>query len=366
MKRILFGLLLASTVTLFFACEQDASLLQGDELVQQIAASAEKTSVSAEALPAGILDYINTNYAPLAIENASIVKKMGYEVMLENNFFLYFNQDQECLGAGGGPGGFGGPHPHPHFGGCMKGDTVDIATLPVAITDYVTANYPDATISVAVVKPSGKFGVELSDGTMLIFDADGVFLTLCGQCPGGPPPPHGGCMAGDTIDLTGLPQAAQDYVLATYPDLTIQTVVVKPIGVFAVELSDGTVLLFNPEGVFLHLCGVHPGPHPHPGCMDGDTVTVAELPQAAQDYVSTNFPDLTIQTVVVKPNGFFAVELSDGVILLFDAEGAFIHDCDGDGPGGGSGGNGGGHGGGHGGHGGPGHGGPGGGGPHGN
>ncbi|MBK7407315.1 MAG: PepSY-like domain-containing protein [Saprospirales bacterium] len=355
MKKILFGLLLASTGILFFACQQDGLLLQDDALIQQIATSAAKTTINPDALPAEIANYVSTNYAPLSVESASLVQKLGYEVMLENNFFLYFNRNQECLGAGDGPGGFGGPHP-PHHGGCMKGDTIDLATLPTAITDHVVAFYPDATITVAVVKPSGKYGVELSDGATLIFDADGVFLTLCGECPSGPPPPHPGCMEGDTVAATDLPQAAQDFLLATYPDLTIQTVVVKPIGVFAVELSDGAILLFSPEGVFIHLCGEYPGPHPnpHPGCMTGDTVTIADLPQAAQDYVAITFPDLTIQTVVVKLNGFFAVELSDGQILLFDAAGTFLHDCDNDGPGGNGGPGGDDDNDGHGGHGGPG------------
>lgn len=357
MKRILFGLLLASSVTVFFACEQENLSLQNDELIQQISASAEKTEINPDALPAGIISYVSTNYAPLAIESAARAHNLGYEVVLENNLFLYFNDEQDCLG-GGGPGGPGGPHPH--HGGCMKGDTIDLATLPTAIVDYVAANYPDATIAVAVQKFSGKYGVELSDGTNLIFDADGVFITLCGGGPGGPPPPHGGCLAGDTLAAGDLPQAATDYIAANYPDLSIQTVVVKPIGVFAVELSDGVVLLFNPEGVFLHICGVHPGPHPHGGCLAGDTLTVADLPQVAQDYIADTYPDLTIQTVVVRPSGKFAVELSDGTVLLFNSEGEFIRECSGDGPGG-HGGPGGGHGG-HGGHGGPG--GPGG--PHGN
>ncbi|MCB9284695.1 MAG: PepSY-like domain-containing protein [Lewinellaceae bacterium] len=347
MKKFLFGLLLAGTGIFFFACQQEAMLLQDSALIQQIASSAVKTAVSPEALPAEITNYVSTNYSPLSIENASFVKKMGYEVMLENNTFLYFNGNQDCLGAGDGPGGFGGPHPH-HPHGCMAGDTIDLATLPTAITDYVTLNNPDATISVAVLKLSGKYGVELSDGTTMIFDPEGVFITLCGECPGGPPPPHPGCMSGDTVDVATLPQAAQDFVIATYPDLTIQTVVVKPIGFYAVELSDGMILLFNPDGVFVHFCGEGPGgpgdgPHdgPHPGCMAGDTIAVTDLPQAAQDFVATTYPTLTIQTVVVKLNGFYAVELSDEQVLLFDAAGVFIHECDGDGPGGGQGGPGG-------------------------
>lgn len=355
MKRVLIGVLLASTISLFVACEQDSLLLPSDELITQIASSDAKTEVSVDALPVEIANYIETNYAPLAVESASKVRNLGFEVLLENNYFLYFNENQECLGGGNGSEGH---HPRPHRG-CMRGDTIDLATLPAAVYDYVAANYPDATIAVAVQKPSGKFGVELSDGTTMIFDAEGVFITLCGQCPGGPPPHHGGCMAGDTVTIAELPQAALDYVAANYPDLTIQTVVVKPIGAFAVELSDGTILLFNPDGVFFRLCGDGPAgpPPPHEGrCMRGDTIDLANLPQAVIDYVAATYPDLTIQTAVVKPDGVFAVELSDGMVLLFDPEGVFIHECDNDGPGGhgGPGGPGGpgGHHGGHGGHGG--------------
>lgn len=267
MKRILFGLLLAGLVS-FYACEQESLLLQSDELIEQIAASAQKTDVTG-ALPAGIVSYLETNYAPLSVENAWKVRNMGYEVMMENNSFLYFNQNQECLGGGGGPGGFGGPHP-PHPRGCMRGDTIDVALLPAAILDHVTANYPDETIAVAVQKLSGKYAIELSDGTMMIFDEEGVFITLCGECAGGPPPPHPGCMAGVAVDPGDLLPAILDFITITYPDLTIQAAVVKPLGAFAVELSDGTVLLFNPEGVFFRECGNctppqggghHGGPH---------------------------------------------------------------------------------------------------------
>lgn len=89
------------------------------------------------------------------------------------------------------------------------------------------------------------------------------------------------------------------------------------------------------------------GGGPRGGCLAGDTLTTADVPQAALDYIAANYPDLTVQTVVSKADGtVLAVELSDGVVLLFDAEGAFVKICGVRGNGGGHGpGNGGGHGG---------------------
>ena len=156
------------------------------------------------------------------------------------------------------------------------------------------------------------------------------------------------CMRGDTVDVSELPQAAADQIATDYPNATIQTVVKKHHGkAYAVELSDGTILIFKADGSLIGTCdtlssGPHHGPGDHPydgGCLGGDTLTVADLPQAAVDYVAANYPNETIQTVVSKFDGkAFAVELSDGTVLIFKADGTFVGTCPGgpgNGPGGG-------------------------------
>ncbi|MGI9159113.1 MAG: PepSY-like domain-containing protein [Saprospiraceae bacterium] len=167
---------------------------------------------------------------------------------------------------------------------CMHGDTLDVASLPQAVTDYLAANYPTATVVTAVSKHNGRaYAVELSDGTTLIFKGNGDLLGECGNLPTHPGGPHGpgsepggpgnpggphgpghpggGCLGGDTLTITDLPAGVADYVAANYATTTIQTVVSKRQGLaFAVELSDGTVLIFKADGTFVGTCPDQPGP----------------------------------------------------------------------------------------------------------
>ena len=53
----------------------------------------------------------------------------------------------------------------------------DIDQFPQAIQDYIDANYPGLMIVEAEAEDDG-FEVELSDGTELLFDADGNFLAV--------------------------------------------------------------------------------------------------------------------------------------------------------------------------------------------
>ena len=238
-----------------------------------------------EDLPQAALDYLAANYADDSILTVKL-KRFGYfAVELSGGDILIFNGEGEfirlCGEAGGphgpgGPGGPGGGHQGGHPCGCMSGDTIDVSELPTTVTDYVTASYPDETIQNAVLKPSGKFAAELSDGSVLLFDADGNFIKECGVVdpngsghgpwqPGGPGGHHGGAgpgghgghgIHGTQVTLEELPQAAQDYLAATYPDATLDRAVEKPNGNFFVRLSNGAKILFDAEGNVLFDSGV--------------------------------------------------------------------------------------------------------------
>jgi hypothetical protein len=54
------------------------------------------------------------------------------------------------------------------------------------------------------------------------------------------------------------------------------------------------------------------------------SVKTASLPQATLDYISTNYPDITVKKSEVEDNGNFEVKLNNGVELIFDADGAFL------------------------------------------
>lgn len=53
-------------------------------------------------------------------------------------------------------------------------------------------------------------------------------------------------------------------------------------------------------------------------------VKTSELPQPILDYISTNYPDLTIKEAELEDNGNYEVELSDDNELIFDASGTFL------------------------------------------
>ena len=243
MKKLIFGLLIASIAGFFIAC-QNNDLLQDEQLIQQIMDSQQKVVVSQTDMSEEMQSYMETEYAFYLTEEAHHVIGKGYELELESGINVYFNERNRCLGHR--------PHPNPRFR-CLRGDSIGVADLPQVITDYVTDNVPGETIEIAVLKPLGLYAVGLSNGAVLIFDEDGEFLTRCGRWDG-PGQHNRRCMFGAEVDVASLPQAISDYVAANYAGETIDKASTKPNGVFAVKLSDNTVLMFGANGDFLREC----------------------------------------------------------------------------------------------------------------
>ncbi|HMQ48961.1 MAG TPA: PepSY-like domain-containing protein [Saprospiraceae bacterium] len=321
MKNLIWGLLLTAGAMVFFvACEQETLLSDDAELIQAIADS-EKTNLTAAEIPSAISSYVTENYSPLIIESAYRAADLGYEIVLDNAYTIYFDENLA----------FRGPHPDgcDRPSRCLRGDTIDLTELPQAVYDYVAENYAEESIVMVVLKEDGKYAVELSDGTALIFDAEGVFVVVCGEWAGPGGPQHGrDCMRGDTIDLSELPQAVYDYVAANYPEASIVTAVLKPDGQYAVKLSDNKALIFDAEGVFVSVCGEMDGPGHHGDCNLGQSVDIADLPQAISAYVAANYPGLSIVSAVEKRHDDYGVELSDGTVLIFDEDGTFLRICE--------------------------------------
>lgn len=53
-------------------------------------------------------------------------------------------------------------------------------------------------------------------------------------------------------------------------------------------------------------------------------VRTSTLPQSILDYISGNYPDLTIHKAEVEDNGNYEVTLSDDTELIFNAQGSFL------------------------------------------
>lgn len=134
---------------------------------------------------------------------------------------------------------------------------------------------------------------------------------------------HPGRSKGDSIIFSGLPQAAQAYLLAntdTSKLKRIAKITLKDSTVrYAVRLSDGKHYHFDANGAIV----VTP--------MDNHVfteITFAELPAAAQTYVlsKTTAANVSMVIKITKPDGtvVYGVRLADNTHYRFDAAGAVL------------------------------------------
>lgn len=133
------------------------------------------TKVDVASLPAAITGYIATNYAGATVQMAALDPNRGYLVMIVQNDqrkTLVFNTDgsfkEELQRRSRG-----------HF------TAVDVATLPAAITGYVSTNYAGSTIAKAGKNAAGQFAVFVKPASgrevALLFAADGAFIQVLSQ-----------------------------------------------------------------------------------------------------------------------------------------------------------------------------------------
>ncbi len=131
------------------------------------------TRVDLADLPTSITDYIAANYPDAETKRAKTNDHNG------NYFVLIKTDDGRVVLKFDADGNFIEEVSCIHHG-CGGITQIDIADLPTTITDYITANYPDADIQKAGQKTnSGNYGVVLNvDGNrvIVVFDEDGNFL----------------------------------------------------------------------------------------------------------------------------------------------------------------------------------------------
>lgn len=130
------------------------------------------TPIDIDSLSSVITDYINANYPDtLEILHAGISPDGNTVVVLSNHVVVVFDADGnfiEEIVLTGHPGGHGDHGDH--------GTPVDTDSLSSVITDYISANYPDAEILHAGINADGNTVVVLSGHIALVFDADGNFI----------------------------------------------------------------------------------------------------------------------------------------------------------------------------------------------
>ena len=183
-------------------------------------------SISITGLPAIITDYLAGNYAGYTFQKAYTDKDSsgnisGYVVIIQfngnpvglkfdasGNFIRVLEQREghDLTGKGW------------HEGGCFDDrdgrhrDTVDLASLPVTILSYFTANYPQDTLIRAYKNRDSSYVVFSTDNGafVTVFDANGSFIRRVELQA------HTGNVI--AIDQSALPAAIQSYLSSTYPD----------------------------------------------------------------------------------------------------------------------------------------------------
>jgi hypothetical protein len=127
--------------------------------------------------------------------------------------------------------------------------SIDPASLPTAIVNYISTNYAGATVKFAGTDAKGQFvvGVSLNGvETGLLFDANGAFLKTL---------EHYGRKAKLTeLDITTLPTSITSYVTANYATFAIKRAGKDADGNILVAINDGgtnhKILFFDANGVF--------------------------------------------------------------------------------------------------------------------
>lgn len=123
-----------------------------------ISMHAQETPVTFEQLPAEARSFIKQHFkspfhhAIKEVERRSI----SYEAVLENNTEIEFSEAGRWIEVNG------------------KGNPVPLSLIEKQVSDYVLINYPAEAITKIERKDTG-YEVELTSGTGLKFDAQGIF-----------------------------------------------------------------------------------------------------------------------------------------------------------------------------------------------
>jgi len=124
--------------------------------------------------------------------------------------------------------------------------------------------------------------------------------------------------ADSSIKTATLPQEILDYISTNYSDITVKKSEIEDNGNFEVKLNNGVELIFDADGAFL---GVDDDGDNN---FDDTHLNISELPENIMSFISTNYPNKSIEEAELENNGNYEIELENEVILIFDADGKFL------------------------------------------
>lgn len=330
----LFALSLLAVLAAFTSCDNegmdpllvdDASTAVLTEIDSTVFGSANMddwTEVDGSQVPQLVLNYATENYPGEEIEHFWVDDEGGYVVLLDHGIALRFDNAGTFLEAIANA-------KRRKYSEENRSD-IAISDLPQVVLDYLSSNYSDYTIDEAEVDRDGNFHVELENGSVVIFDANGIFIEER-ACRNNDNDDRGRNDDWTIIDIVNLPSAITDYIATNYPDATIVRAGINDDGEYGVVLDSALALLFDASGDFknVHEFGEEKS-------SKWTAIDVSSLPAAITEYILTNYPDASILRAGRNVKGEFGVVLDAPIILLFDAAGNFIrsdefgHDDDND------------------------------------
>lgn len=227
-------------------------------------------------------------------------------------------------------------------------DSVTFASLPTAISTYLTANYALYTYQKSF-KFSNASGVTdyvvviLFNGkpVALKFDSAGTFVAVLEQCEGhdlgeggrGRGWHEGGRfgdrddMHRDTIAISALPTVIKAYFTANYATDTLLHAAVNPDGVYVVISTNNGLYAtaLTSTGTFIKRMAIYPHANKHVA------IDASALPAAITTYLTTTFPGYVLDKAFVEKTNSVVQEYDVFInvngtrhAIEFDATGAFV------------------------------------------
>lgn len=201
---------------------------------------------------------------------------------------------------------------------------LNISDLPASILDFVRQNYPNTTIVQAEYERDGReaYEITLSNGIELYFDESGDFLYQDDDDDDDDDCDDDHEQYGDDddqlVNVSELPQPILDYVTQNFPNTTIIRAEYDRDDreTYEITLANGVELYFDANGDFIRQ---------EQDNRDDQAVALEDLPQEIRDYVTQNYPNLTIiRAVFDTDERYYEIMLSNGLELYFDENGGFL------------------------------------------
>lgn len=234
MKRSIFGILFLMGMMVFASCKKQTEINPDQTLTAGTVESIDPVS-----LPSVVQQAVTQDFSGQSITEAS--KVTGSQGSVLYDVTVASNESASYSASG------------------KKCNRIDIASLPQAISDYVTANYAGTTIKkasqITAEDGSTKIIVRLDNRKALSFDDAGNFLGEKTGHKKGKKHKKGPKGTKESIAATDLPQAAQDYITANYAEQSIAEAykLTKEDGsiFYVAKLSNDTKVIFDASGTFI-------------------------------------------------------------------------------------------------------------------